>query len=70
MAGNSSAIAGQKNDAIYDQKNEINANLQSFYWSSTEFSEDRAWSKYFSDGYQNPYGSDKYVDLRCRCVRR
>ncbi len=57
-------------DALYNAKNEIGA-TDLFYWSSEEFDGDdtRAWSLKFLDGYQNSYGSDKTVSLRCRCVR-
>lgn len=56
-------------DALYLSKNDIGAS-DLYYWSSTEFNDTRAWSKYFLNGYQNEYGSDNTVSLRCRCVRR
>lgn len=39
-----------------------------WYWASTQFSRDGAWSQYFDDGFQNGYG--KEFEARARAVRR
>jgi hypothetical protein len=40
---------------------------ESWYFSSTQYSEDNAWYQYFNDGTQN--SDDKYYERRCRFVR-
>jgi len=59
-------------NALYLARNEIGGFEQSgFYWSSTEFSVNRAWIQNFSDGYQ--FGFSKFVNflsVSSRCVRR
>jgi hypothetical protein len=38
-----------------------------FYWSSSQYSSDYAWSQVFVDGIQ--YGSNKFSTYRVRAVR-
>ena len=53
---------------LYTHRNGIGAFTTSFYWSSTEHTNNYAWRQLFSDGRQT--GNDKFATHDVRCVRR
>ena len=40
---------------LYENREEIGGFANNYYWSSTEYDNDRAWGQYFNDGNQD-YG--------------
>ena len=55
-------------DCIYDHKATFGNNFAgNYYWSSTEYSAEKAWGQYFATGSQN--GRNKTDSYYVRCVR-
>ena len=52
---------------LYNNKDKIGGFSDDYYWSSSEYSSNRAWCQYFHDGYQ--YDDHKDNSYRVRCLR-
>ena len=53
---------------LYQNKTAVGGFAGNYYWSSSEYYSNYAWSQYFGNGYQDD--NDKnYGDLRVRAVR-
>ena len=52
---------------LYEDKETIGGFKLAYYWSSTEYNNNRAWFQAFSNGFQ--YDNGKNNSLRVRCLR-